>query len=1029
MKKFSILHLRVTRQAAFIAIFIWSLPFISLHPLRSPGITQQSVYRAIDFELRLPGFQLQHLLDGSVVIQADGFPLQDAPGELALPHQVVHLALPPDADAGSLRLEIVSAKIEQLPGSYNIQRIPLDTTTETLGARIVKPPTSPGSLPGYVRLLSSGQMRKWRFIQLDYTPFSVDDASEKVSMASQINLRVHYQTAPDSIDPALLNDTVMDEIAQELFLNYAQAQAWYSPPKSPDAPNVVHDYVIITTNNIETNSTKLDDFIAHKQSLGFSVLTITQDEYGSLVGQSPNGTAEKIRKWLQNNYTSYSIKYVLLIGNPDPDDPSSGSDTVGDVPMKMCWPRWDQSTDRESPTDYFYADLTGNWDLDGDNYYGEYNPDFGTGGVDFANEVFVGRIPVYSTAYSTLDAILQKIIDYENESSPFSWRKSTLLPMSFSVAGYDGAPLAEQMMDDYLDGASFTSWTQYQQGSGECNVDSTYSSNQELRGGTVVRDRWAANDYGLVVWWGHGSATTASVGYEPCWDGTLFSTSQTSSLDDDHPSFVYQNSCTNGYPENTSNLQYALLKQGGLATVSASRVSWFNSGVGYGDFDGSTTNSGIGYEYARRLVQGQPAAQALYNAKTSMVPTSNSRVMNYFNFNLYGDPAAFLLPLLTPTSLLAKPISQAQINLFWTDNSITESGYKIERSPNGSTSWSQIATVGMNVTSYANTRLTCGTPYFYRVRAYNTWGNSPYSSTANATTSACLPGAFSKTNPANSATGVSPSPTLSWGASSNATSYDYCIDTSNDSTCTLPATWINVGSTTNKALSGLSSSTAYYWQVRANNAISTTYANSDTWWMFTTASSSFLYLPNLTQGDHTQPAWLVNGDFECGRNVGRSEYSSHGLDIVLSVPGLQITPHSGSWAAWMGGDDDEISRIWQEVTVSASQSYLHFWLWIASADACGNDFGWVRVNGATVATYNLCSNQATGSWVEKVIDLSAYAGQLISLEFRVETNDSLNSNMFVDDVSFTSLAIVGEQSISDPSISDQVIKDLKAGEE
>ena len=45
------------------------------------------------------------------------------------------------------------------------------------------------------------------------------------------------------------------------------------------------------------------------------------------------------------------------------------------------------------------------------------------------------------------------------------------------------------------------------------HLDSIYSSDQELRGGTIVRDRWMNNAYGLVVWWGHGSQEGTSVGY------------------------------------------------------------------------------------------------------------------------------------------------------------------------------------------------------------------------------------------------------------------------------------------------------------------------------------------------------------------------------------------------------------------------------------------------------------------------------------------------------------------------------------
>lgn len=77
--------------------------------------------------------------------------------------------------------------------------------------------------------------------------------------------------------------------------------------------------------------------------------------------------------------------------------------------MLMCWPRYPESEYRNSPTDYFYADLTGNWDSDGDGYYGEHADD---AGVDFYPEVFVGRIPVYDEDYTTLDNILESVMNH-----------------------------------------------------------------------------------------------------------------------------------------------------------------------------------------------------------------------------------------------------------------------------------------------------------------------------------------------------------------------------------------------------------------------------------------------------------------------------------------------------------------------------------------------------------------------------------------------------------------------------------------
>jgi hypothetical protein len=59
----------------------------------------------------------------------------------------------------------------------------------------------------------------------------------------------------------------------------------------------------------------------------------------------------------------------------------------------------------------------------------------------------------------------------------------------------------------------------------------------------------------------------------------------------------------------------------------------------------------------------------------------------------------------------------------------------IERCKGSScTNFAQTATVGPNVTTYANTGLSANIAYRYRVRAYNAGGNSAYSNIASATT-------------------------------------------------------------------------------------------------------------------------------------------------------------------------------------------------------------------------------------------------------------------------------------------------------
>ncbi len=151
-------------------------------------------------------------------------------------------------------------------------------------------------------------------------------------------------------------------------------------------------------------------------------------------------------------------------------------------------------------------------------------------------------------------------------------------------------------------------------------------------------------------------------------------------------------------------------------------------------------------------------------------------------------------------------------------------------------------------------------------------------------------------------------------------------------------------------------------------------------------------------------AGIANGDFENGRDGSWQEYSSHGWDVITEMPTLPVPAQSGNWAAWLGGDYDDISFIAQSLNIPNGNSKLKYWEWVGSEDNCGNDFARVRINSTTVQTIDLCVDNANSGWVERIIDLSSYAGQTITLHFRVETDASLNSNYFVDDVTVDTTA-------------------------
>ncbi len=131
------------------------------------------------------------------------------------------------------------------------------------------------------------------------------------------------------------------------------------------------------------------------------------------------------------------------------------------------------------------------------------------------------------------------------------------------------------------------------------------------------------------------------------------------------------------------------------------------------------------------------------NAKYYLYANSSGYTDLIETYLLFGDPALKLqtLPvaLPAPTNLQAAAVSSTQIDLTWQDNSSNETEFRIERSPDGSTGWTQIASVAADVTSYSDIGLSCAAPYYYRLRAYRAGDNlaSDYTNIANAAAYAC----------------------------------------------------------------------------------------------------------------------------------------------------------------------------------------------------------------------------------------------------------------------------------------------------
>jgi len=179
----------------------------------------------------------------------------------------------------------------------------------------------------------------------------------------------------------------------------------------------------------------------------------------------------------------------------------------------------------------------------------------------------------------------------------------------------------------------------------------------------------------------------------------------------------------------------------------------------------------------------------------------------------------------SPTELTANVISPTQVDLSWKDNAKNETGYKIERKLSSENSFSVIASVLADFTSYSDKSVALNTTYTYRVYAFNQVGNSTgYSNEATIKT-INVPTLTTSSLTNISSSGVTTGGVISSDGGSPITASGVVWDTAPKPTIALN-TKTNDGPVTgafNSIITGLQVSTKYFVRAYATNNAGTSY--------------------------------------------------------------------------------------------------------------------------------------------------------------------------------------------------------------
>ena len=334
-------------------------------------------------------------------------------------------------------------------------------------------------------------------------------------------------------------------------------ELWYDPKI---------EMLIITPNKTEfINAVK--PLMEWKNEIG--IKTIILSNFSLYKGDDD---AEKIRNMIKTYYETENIQWVLLAGDAENDlipirevyNPDTiryeGVETVGGEAYK--------------PTDFYYADLNGTWDSDGDGNWGESPRDnsYGLDEISWDPEVYVGRFPADNA--NELEIMVNKTLKYESYPEVGDWMNRMLLAGGISNTKDEIPPDGEDesVLTTYI-------WQNYV--TSEMNFTHLWRSTnytppdpKEPLTSTSFKDE-INNGYSTVIFAGHGDPYRYADEL-----GTIYTNTYANNIQNTNKlSLIYGDACsTSSYDINDNSIGETLIKKnnaGAIGYISGLRVTWY----------------------------------------------------------------------------------------------------------------------------------------------------------------------------------------------------------------------------------------------------------------------------------------------------------------------------------------------------------------------------------------------------------------------------------------------------------------------
>lgn len=340
-----------------------------------------------------------------------------------------------------------------------------------------------------------------RSVRVELSPITYYPTSDLIEFAEDVDITVSYIISSDS--------------------RTGNTNRSYTPN---DIGIPFYEYCIITRDSLKNSFERL---VAWRKQNGLNAGVVCIEDILNnpyVVGDTVsniNDNAGKLRQYLQYAYNSGTTKYVLFGGN----------DQV--LPIRYGTGRKDSTNiDDQIPSDFYFSDLSTNWNVDGDSCLGEANEISNYGG-----QLYVGRI--LCTNSSDVKNYTDKLLRYElyPGNGDFFYLKNAFFQQADNMQIYPAGGQANYIASAL--GDVFTTKTIIQE------IPSARASNTIFPYGKDVIDSMKVH-YGYVSWFGHGHpnaiTTKSDTIYNPIthkWN-YLYRPYGITSVEDDTPGMMHE---------------------------------------------------------------------------------------------------------------------------------------------------------------------------------------------------------------------------------------------------------------------------------------------------------------------------------------------------------------------------------------------------------------------------------------------------------------------------------------------------------